>query len=182
MVHFGCVVFKIHECGIQKFRWREKVKHLSKYWGSSTQDDPCRSNIGGSRPLQPLRRWRLWSRSHISMWLAFSATFVSGVSCRSTLYLHTSLKLGLCTDYNVHSTLLRSVSRDDARVECNAKQSISRLDRYRHCIMHSRFDRNHPNNSCVTQSLVSRQPSPTAIVEHCTDTKLSYSVTYNIFV
>jgi len=30
--------------------------------GSSTQDDPCRSNIGGSRPLQPLRRWRLWRR------------------------------------------------------------------------------------------------------------------------
>jgi len=30
--------------------------------GSSTQDDPCRSNIGGSRPLQPLRRWRLWCR------------------------------------------------------------------------------------------------------------------------
>ena len=28
--------------------------------GSSTQDDPCRSNIGGSRPLQPLRRSRLW--------------------------------------------------------------------------------------------------------------------------
>jgi len=24
--------------------------------GSSTQDDPCRSNIGGSRPLQPMRR------------------------------------------------------------------------------------------------------------------------------
>ena len=22
--------------GIQKFRWREKIKHLSKYWGSST--------------------------------------------------------------------------------------------------------------------------------------------------
>jgi len=46
-------------CGIQKFRWREKIKHLSKYWGSSTQNGPCRSNIGGSRPLQPLRRWRL---------------------------------------------------------------------------------------------------------------------------
>jgi len=43
----------------QKFRWREKIKHLSKYWVSSTQDDPCRSNIGGSRPLEPLRRWRL---------------------------------------------------------------------------------------------------------------------------
>ena len=31
----------------------KKTKHLSKYWGgSSTQDDPCRSNIGGSRPLR----------------------------------------------------------------------------------------------------------------------------------
>jgi len=47
-------------CGIQKFRRREKIKHLSKYWGSSTQDDPCRSNIGGSWPLQPVRRWRLY--------------------------------------------------------------------------------------------------------------------------
>ena len=40
-------------CGIQKFRWREKNKHLSKYWGSSTQDDPCRSNIGGGDPCNP---------------------------------------------------------------------------------------------------------------------------------
>jgi len=159
-----------------------KSKTLVKILGVVNTGRPLQVKYRGSRPLQPLRRWRLWSCSHISMWLAFSATFVSGVSCRSTLYLHTSLKLGLCTDYNVHSTLLRSVSGDDARVECNAKQSISRLDRYRHCIMHSRFDRNHPNNSCVTQSLVSRQPSPTAIVEHCTVTKLSYSVTYNIFV
>jgi len=34
-----------------------KNKTLAKYWGSSTQDDPCRSNIGG---LRPLRCWRLW--------------------------------------------------------------------------------------------------------------------------
>jgi len=31
----------------------KKVKHLSKYWGSSTQDDPCRSNIGGRDPCNP---------------------------------------------------------------------------------------------------------------------------------
>jgi len=31
----------------------KKIKPLSKYWWSSTQDDPCRSNIWGSRPLQP---------------------------------------------------------------------------------------------------------------------------------
>ena len=24
----------------------KKINHFSKYWGSSTQDDPCRSNIG----------------------------------------------------------------------------------------------------------------------------------------
>ena len=31
-----------------------KIKHLSKYWGSSTQDDPCRSNIGGvATPTTP---------------------------------------------------------------------------------------------------------------------------------
>jgi len=29
---------------------REKIKHLSKYWGVATQDDPCRSNIGGHDP------------------------------------------------------------------------------------------------------------------------------------
>jgi len=30
---------------------REKIKHLSKYWGGvATQDDPCRSNIGGRDP------------------------------------------------------------------------------------------------------------------------------------
>ena len=57
MVHSGCVVFKIHVL-------KGKIKHLSKYWGSSTQDDPCRSNIGGSRPLQPLRRWRLCARRY----------------------------------------------------------------------------------------------------------------------
>jgi len=52
-------------CSIQKFRWKEKMKQLSKYWGGglSTQDDPCRSNIGGSRPL---RRWRLCCRYHAS--------------------------------------------------------------------------------------------------------------------
>ena len=42
-------------CGIQKFRCMEgkKIKHLSKYWGSSTQDDPCRSNSGGCDPCNP---------------------------------------------------------------------------------------------------------------------------------
>ena len=38
-----------------------KNKTLVKILGSSTQDNPCRSNIGGSRPLQPLRRWHLWA-------------------------------------------------------------------------------------------------------------------------
>ena len=61
MEHCGCVVFKIHvshwiknctlgalqmkmtaTCGIQKFRWREKIKHLSKYWGV----------VNTGRPLQ----------------------------------------------------------------------------------------------------------------------------------
>jgi len=44
------------------------VKHLTKYWGSSTQDDPCRSNIGGSRLLQPLQRWRLCSVQTTSLY------------------------------------------------------------------------------------------------------------------
>jgi len=35
-----CMVFRSSAEG-------KKIKHLSKYWGSSTQDDPCRSNIGG---------------------------------------------------------------------------------------------------------------------------------------
>jgi len=52
--HLKMVWYGAHKmtatCGIQKFRWREKIKHLSKYWGSSTHDDPCRSNIGGSDP------------------------------------------------------------------------------------------------------------------------------------
>jgi len=30
-------------CGIQKFRWREKIKHLSKYWGGV---------VNTGRPLQ----------------------------------------------------------------------------------------------------------------------------------
>ena len=30
----------------------KKINHLSKYW-SSTQDDPCRSNIGGRDPCNP---------------------------------------------------------------------------------------------------------------------------------
>jgi len=30
-----------------------EVKHLSKYWGSSTQDDTCRSNIGGRDLCNP---------------------------------------------------------------------------------------------------------------------------------
>ena len=29
------------------------IKHLSKYWGSSTQEDPCRSNMGGRDPCNP---------------------------------------------------------------------------------------------------------------------------------
>ena len=53
-------VIMLQTCGIRKFRWREKNKTLAKILaGSATQDDPCRSNIGGWRPLQPLRRWRL---------------------------------------------------------------------------------------------------------------------------
>ena len=47
-----CMVFRSSAEG-------KKIKHLSKYWESLTQDDPCKSNIGGSRLLQPLRRWRL---------------------------------------------------------------------------------------------------------------------------
>ena len=33
-----------------------EVNTCQNIGGSSIQDDPCRSNIGGSRPLQPLRR------------------------------------------------------------------------------------------------------------------------------
>jgi len=58
MVQSGCVVFEIHvsrgDCQrLAVFRSSaegKKIKHLSKYWGSSTQDDPCRSNIGGRDP------------------------------------------------------------------------------------------------------------------------------------
>jgi len=76
MVHSGCVVFMIHvfncwiknytldalqmkmtaTCGIQKFRWREKIKHLSKYWGVVNTRRPlqaCRSNVGGHDPCNP---------------------------------------------------------------------------------------------------------------------------------
>jgi len=46
-------------CGIQKFRRREKIKHLSKYWGRQHRTTPAGQILGGLRPLQPLRRWRL---------------------------------------------------------------------------------------------------------------------------
>jgi len=42
-------------CGIQKFRWRKKIKTLVKI-------------LGGSRPLQPLRRWRLWCTWNCKVW------------------------------------------------------------------------------------------------------------------
>jgi len=63
MVHSGCVVFKIHvshglsaTCGIQKFRCREKIKHLSKYWGVVNTGRPLQAKYWGSRPLQLLGR------------------------------------------------------------------------------------------------------------------------------
>jgi len=40
-------------CGIQKFSWREKIRHLSKYWGSSTQNDPAGQILGGRDPCNP---------------------------------------------------------------------------------------------------------------------------------
>ena len=47
-LRFTCPV----DCSSAKVK---KVKHLSKYRGSSTQDDPCRSNIGegGRDPRSP---------------------------------------------------------------------------------------------------------------------------------
>ena len=33
MVHYACVAFKIHECGVQKSRWREKNKTFVKILG-----------------------------------------------------------------------------------------------------------------------------------------------------
>jgi len=38
----------------------KKIKHLSKYWGSRRHRTTSAGQILGSRPLQPLRRWRLW--------------------------------------------------------------------------------------------------------------------------
>jgi len=43
-------------CGIQKFRRRGKIKHLSKYWGVVNTGRPLQVKYWG---LQPLRRWRL---------------------------------------------------------------------------------------------------------------------------
>jgi len=61
MVHSGCVVFKIHVShGLYLYDKLYRSTSLCLIGGSSTQDVPCRSNIGGGlRPLQPLRRWRL---------------------------------------------------------------------------------------------------------------------------
>ena len=39
--------------------WK-KIKHLSKYWGIRRHRTTSAGQILGSRPLQPLRRWRLW--------------------------------------------------------------------------------------------------------------------------
>ena len=40
----------------------KKIKHLSKYWGvdNVNRGRPLQVKYWGSRPLQPLRRWRLW--------------------------------------------------------------------------------------------------------------------------
>jgi len=48
----GVLFFKIIMCPMD-CSCMIKIKHLSKYWGSSTQDDPCRSNIGGRDPRNP---------------------------------------------------------------------------------------------------------------------------------
>ena len=52
-------------CGIQKFRWREKNKTLVKILGGRHHRTTPAGQIlgGGSRPLQPLRRWRLWEQA-----------------------------------------------------------------------------------------------------------------------
>ena len=54
MVHSGCVVLRFicpMDCScVINFIEVPEVKHLTKYWRSSTQDDPCRSNIGGRDP------------------------------------------------------------------------------------------------------------------------------------
>jgi len=42
-----------------------EVKHLTKYWGSSTQDDPCRSNIGGRDPSTPVALTPTLGADHI---------------------------------------------------------------------------------------------------------------------
>jgi len=34
-------------CGIQKFRWREKIKHLSKYWGVVNTGRPLQAKYWG---------------------------------------------------------------------------------------------------------------------------------------
>jgi len=38
----------------------KKIKHLSKYWGVVNTGRPLQVKYWVSRPLQPLRRWRLW--------------------------------------------------------------------------------------------------------------------------
>ena len=46
-------------CGIQKFRWKEKkIKTLVKILGVVNTGRPPQIKYWGSRPLQPLRRWR----------------------------------------------------------------------------------------------------------------------------
>jgi len=53
-VHSGCVVFlRFMNAVFRSPAEGKKIKHLSKYWESSTQDDPCSSNIGGRDPCNP---------------------------------------------------------------------------------------------------------------------------------
>jgi len=64
MVHYGCVVFKIHVShGLLLYDklYRssaegKKIKHLSEYWGVVNTGRPLHVKYWGSRPLQPLRR------------------------------------------------------------------------------------------------------------------------------
>ena len=96
MVHSGCVVFKFHvfncwiknctlgalqmkmtaTCGIQKFRWRGKIKTLVKILGVATPATPG--------------RWRLWWK-HISCWacsisFSFSLFRLQSWSIKSRLF------------------------------------------------------------------------------------------------
>ena len=70
MVWYGafwvCCFFKIHVSWkwqrlavFRSFAEGKKIKHLSKYWGVNT-GRRLQVKYWGSRPPQPLRRWRLW--------------------------------------------------------------------------------------------------------------------------